>query len=668
MLLRTSSEPDPRGGGQFVGLSSFGNEAARLEQSLTDLHTCDAAEVSLVRCDLPDQERYLVERLAQRARRMGFVTAILSLGENSLDAFDAVVRELLEQLTSPVARAEPLGLMGLLAAHRARNGAAALSRFASAAARWGACDDLTAFCSSVLREHPCAPAAYQSWLEGVRAQHEGLSLRDALNERSARRALAELTRIVRALGHAGCLLCLTNGDSLTRLTQRQSERAYTVLRELIDNFDRGRGMVATRLMITGGPRLFDGPRSLHSLGPLASRLAAPSTAHPTPPHRSWTALHAGQRDRIDVRPTRLASPQRTALRTLIRIAQGLPPTDALTAISVGHEAIDQVITQLLEHARLEGSVFAVIQGEYGTGKTHLLLHLADRAVVRSHPVFRLNLERLNLDLGNPARHLYRLLDDSELPLPRRPSALEWLSASTRHAKRCAQLFAELGRIAEEASHAAEVARRALDVARAAPDPARTLEWFLSGLDLVHKLGRRENRREAYGRLLLWIELMQRLERWRGPVLLIDEAENLYAAGVSSSVRRTALRSLSFYCGGALPATCVVLSTTPRALGKLKYEAGELLADLATQSSVLEWEDAGMLRHRLVHLKPHRVPPLTHEARTLLAERVTATHQRVRGPAARVDLTSILSRDEPPRQMLRRLVDELESAWWRERTS
>jgi formate dehydrogenase len=36
------------------------------------------------------------------------------------------------------------------------------------------------------------------------------------------------------------------------------------------------------------------------------------------------------------------------------------------------------------------------------------------------------------------------------------------------------------------------------------------------------------------------------------VLLIDEAENLYRGGTSRLERRTALRSLSFYCGGMLP--------------------------------------------------------------------------------------------------------------------
>ena len=36
-----------------------------------------------------------------------------------------------------------------------------------------------------------------------------------------------------------------------------------------------------------------------------------------------------------------------------------------------------------------------------------------------------------------------------------------------------------------------------------------------------------------------------------PVLILDEAENLYRVGVSRPERRTALRSLAHYCGGAL---------------------------------------------------------------------------------------------------------------------
>src|SRR5690606_23169323 len=171
-------------------------------------------------------------------------------------------------------------------------------------------------------------------------------------------------------------------------------------------------------------RLFEGPRSLRSLKPLLMRLEVPSAAEPPPPHRSWTSLIREPYEYVHRRIEPAPDSKRAALRTLIRISQGLPPIEAVTSMSVGHERIDRRIDRLFEHADASGSVFSALVGDYGSGKTHLLMHLAERALTDGHPVFWLNLERLNLDLGNPARHFQRLLEHSVLPLRRRPSALE----------------------------------------------------------------------------------------------------------------------------------------------------------------------------------------------------------------------------------------------------
>ncbi len=89
-------------------------------------------------------------------------------------------------------------------------------------------------------------------------------------------------------------------------------------------------------------------------------------------------------------------------------------------------------------------------------------------------------------------------------------------------------------------------------------------------------------------------LAARLEGCEGPVVILDEAENLYRAGVSRAERRTALRSLGFYCGGALPRACVVLAITPETLTLLREEASELLDEIADQSTLLPVEDIAML--------------------------------------------------------------------------
>ena len=93
------------------------------------------------------------------------------------------------------------------------------------------------------------------------------------------------------------------------------------------------------------------------------------------------------------------------------------------------------------------------------------------------------------------------------------------------------------------------------------------------LDLVDKPASASYRKDAYARLQLWLDLLARLEGCEGPVLIVDEAENLYRMGVSRSERRTALRSLAHYCGGALPRATVILAVTPDTLTALRDEAG-----------------------------------------------------------------------------------------------
>src|SRR5690606_10081492 len=226
----------------------------------------------------------------------------------------------------------------------------------------------------------------------------------------------------------------------------------------------GNGAVATRISITGTERLFAGPRSLATLAPLLARLEIASNAEPPPPHRSWTSLIRDPYEYVHRRVERAPDTKRAALRTLVRISQGLPPLEAVTSMSVGHERIDRGIDRLFEHADASGSVFTALVGDYGTGKTHLLMHLAERALSDNHPVFWLNLERLNLDLGNPARHFYRLLEHSLMPLRRRPSALERATHWTRSQVKLRQLIATLEELSEQQGDAALVAKRAVQIA------------------------------------------------------------------------------------------------------------------------------------------------------------------------------------------------------------
>ena len=648
------------------------DELARLDQALLDLSVASATSVSLIHCPSSSAEEGLVRELAQRARDRKFVTAHLSLRESSPASPDDLLRAALVALVPP-SDGRPCGLIWLLDEYEERHGRKSAERFAESAAREGAQGDLTALCRAYLStEDPEATSelrAYEAWLDGVEPARKHLNhdVRRALNRRTAQTVLGELSRVLRAIDHRGLVLFLSAGDAIASRTDRQREKAYTVLRELVDNFDTGAGAVATSIILTGTDRLFHGSHSLQSLPPLLMRLQIPSDAEPPPPHRSWTTLIRDPYEFVHRKVTAAPERRAAALRTLIRVSEGLPPIESVTAMSVGQDRIDRTIDKLFEHMGMAGSVFSSLVGEYGSGKTHIMLHLAERALENNHPVFWLNLERMNLDLGNPSRHLSRLLEHSTLPIRGRPSARERASVWTRSPAKLRQLEIALWEIAESPGQESFAALKALRIGDHAKDRGHAWENFLAATDLESRRSSSGYRRDAYARMLLWIELLKRLEGCEGAVVLIDEAENLYTTGAPWSVRRTALRSLSFYCSGALPASCVVMAMTPSAYLELGKETKQLLDEVDEMASTLDLEDVAVFRSRIHRLAPEQVPALTHAQRLELIEKVRRTHQSVRGKIEFDDWEShakTLARNQTsPRLLIRTVVDELESAWW-----
>src|SRR5262249_3753145 len=149
----------------------------------------------------------------------------------------------------------------------------------------------------------------------------------ALSARTAKRALRDLTRLVRALGFRGTLVLLEGADVVTRLPPARRAAAYATLRELIDNADAGRGLVATQIAVAGSSSLSSGPRSLASDPPLATRVAVweePVRAVP-PPHRPLIDLAAPEEITRGALPELRPAADQPALATLLRGAHGLPP-------------------------------------------------------------------------------------------------------------------------------------------------------------------------------------------------------------------------------------------------------------------------------------------------------------------------------------------------------
>jgi hypothetical protein len=500
--------------------------------------------------------------------------------------------------------------------------------------------------------------------------------------------LASITRLVRALGYAGTVVTIRRAGDVAGLSHARREAAYTVIRELADNADGPRGAVACRVVVSGSESLFEGARSLSENVPLALRIAR--TDDPSSPLFEPAASllpHATLVNLAELPTHEVAEPRPPpkralqSLGTIVRLGMGLPPLVEPRELTVGYERVDEAVDKLFEHAQNQGSVFTLISGEYGAGKTHLLLHLTTRALAEHRPVLRLSVERMDADLGNPQRHLRRLLEGAILPGAHAPSPEDRLEAWTRSAAAEKRLLRELTALAAGDTQAGSAAKRALRAmvsaeANAPDEPpregepsvgARALAAVLLGHDLEEKPGNPNYRLDAYARLLLWIELFERLDGCAGPVVIIDEAENLYRSGTSKPERRTALRSLGFYCGGSLPNACVVLAVTPETLELLRDEADVMLDDITEQRTVLACEDVTMLRHRLLRARPLRVASLGRPELEELAHRVRTVHASARGAVRDREWNSWLPEAvaavESPRELVRAVVARLEARWF-----
>ncbi|UJR87080.1 BREX system ATP-binding domain-containing protein [Sandaracinus amylolyticus] len=637
-------------------------------QTLEDVAAAGLSTVAILSGDAaPDP---VLDALAADALERGFAIATCSLADGGLHDLDVVVGKLASSLRLPgTDPGRRHGLVVALDAFVAKHKKHAEERFEALAEEEALAGELRVLASQYLAAATGRTEARRlhAWLGGKEVPTE-LAMRP-LAARTAKRALAQLTRLARVLGARGTRVVLRDAEALVDLSGGRRDVAYTVLRELVDNADGGRGTVATEILVVGSGALDRRAHSLTEHPALASRIAPVLPPGLPVPHQSWLSLEPPvdiDRDAPSVRA--IEGKRAGAMRALVRVAQGLPPLEAIAELTVGMDEVDARIEQLFAHASNDGSVFAVLVGEYGAGKTHHLLHMEARALADQRPVLRLAVERLDEDLGNPQRHLRRLIENAALPLRRRATPIDRLEGWLRTPATRKRLRASLDAIAQGDSDAARAAERCLRGAEAGELEDAAVMETLGALDLETKPGNPSYRKDAYGRLLLWLDLLARLEGCEGPVLILDEAENLYRAGVSRAERRTALRSLGFYCGGALPRACVVLAVTPDTLGALREEAAELLDQIEAQSTLLPTEDVAMLRRRLLRARPIPVTKLGREGLATLAEQAHRLAKDVHGKRverARDEdtIAKVVREARTPRELLRRVVMQGERAAW-----
>ena len=164
--------------------------------------------------------------------------------------------------------------------------------------------------------------------------------------------------------------------------------AYTVLREIVDNADGGHGVVACEILLVGTGDLDRRVHSLFDHPALATRIVADVPPGPPIPHQTWMALSADDPTApLPPVPKPYETSERHApqLAALVRITQGVPPLEVIPGLTVGMEEVDGRIAQLFETASNDGSVFAAsLLGEVRRRQDigHHLLHLEARALAR----------------------------------------------------------------------------------------------------------------------------------------------------------------------------------------------------------------------------------------------------------------------------------------------
>ena len=247
-----------------------------------DLAATMASDVVFVREHRAPPSMFF-DAIEGRALDLGFVVSTTSMADDhGFESLDVVVKSFATHLRG--SHGEEKGLAALLDAFASKRGRRALGAFDEACEAVGLAGDLYRLARAYLsaKEGGAEAKRIRAFFNGTEASRDDdESPIGALNVRTAKRTLADLSRLVRAIDKRGLLLIARRAALLSELPTAQRESAYTVLRELVDNADGPRGAVATRIYVSGADELFEGRGALVENAPLATRTldeAPPSLA------------------------------------------------------------------------------------------------------------------------------------------------------------------------------------------------------------------------------------------------------------------------------------------------------------------------------------------------------------------------------------------------------
>jgi hypothetical protein len=360
-----------------------------------------------------------------------------------------------------------------------------------------------------------------------------------------------------------------------------------------------------------------------------------------------------------------------ALTDIYRLKAGLSPYHSIEEVTLGFDKLGDIVDPLLND---KDSAFAVIAGDYGSGKTHTL-HLVRLLASRSgFAVTTMSPVQGPSILGNPQRLVSSLIDGMECNAPdgrlidaRGLFNKLWTASEGRRL-----LMDTLTELEADSEPVSLVAREAKVYAQAAEhsDEVSYISDYIFGLTLANKGSNTGTRERAYGLLGLWSRLFQLHYGVRGLIVLFDEVETLFRPHVCPSIasRRAAYRTLAGFLGGRFHSLRALFAITPDGLQFLEAELEGQLAMVACMQSTSYQEDTRKFLLRFQTATVHSLSQPTTRELLLLGKSLRALHLSARGPTlsqAQIDaeaIAAIRNGTKSPRAFTRRMISRLEGAW------
>jgi hypothetical protein len=101
-----------------------------------------------------------------------------------------------------------------------------------------------------------------------------------ISKKSGKEHLRNLTCLLAGIGFKGLLLIIDELEAIMEETRTRRRKAYTILRELMDNVDGENGMKSTCLYAAAPPGQFESQKGFIEVEPLASRIQTAIVAGP----------------------------------------------------------------------------------------------------------------------------------------------------------------------------------------------------------------------------------------------------------------------------------------------------------------------------------------------------------------------------------------------------